>query len=171
MKYIKEWHKRSCIIINSFLFYYYGKIEIISNYKCTFGSKEGKRTGVTQKQMPSQREQYRSTVHLFIGTGCSPCKITHMPFTFVNDSIVTRRGLNSLFLLSRFLFLLTCRSSPVRSFGPAPTFIFFVLAFHVVVLIRVRRYLFMYYTSETLLSHVFEDLRKPKAPNSSPSQY
>jgi hypothetical protein len=30
---------------------------------------------------------------------------------------------------------------------------------------QVRRYLFMYYTPETLLNHVFEDLRKPKAPN------
>jgi hypothetical protein len=36
---------------------------------------------------------------------------------------------------------------------------------HTVVLIRVRRYLFMYYTLETLLNHDFEDLRKPKAPN------
>jgi hypothetical protein len=32
-------------------------------------------------------------------------------------------------------------------------------------LTQVRRYLFMYYTPETLLNHVFEDLRKPKAPN------
>jgi hypothetical protein len=40
-----------------------------------------------------------------------------------------------------------------------------------VVLILVRRYLFKYYTPETLLKHVFEDLRKTKAPNSSPSQY
>jgi hypothetical protein len=39
-------------------------------------------------QMPSQREQYGSTVHLFIGTGRSPCKITLMPFTFINNSIV-----------------------------------------------------------------------------------
>jgi hypothetical protein len=59
--------------------------------------KEGKGTSVTQKQMPSQREQYRSTVHLFIGTGRSPCKITPMPFTFTNDSIVIHQGLNSLF--------------------------------------------------------------------------
>jgi hypothetical protein len=28
----------------------------------------------------------------------------------------------------------------------------------------------MYYAPETLLNHVFEDLRKTKAPNSSPSQ-
>jgi hypothetical protein len=70
---------------------------MITSYKCTFGSKEGKSTSVTQKQMSSQREQYRSIVHLFIGTGHSPCKITPMPFTFANDSIVIHRGLNSLF--------------------------------------------------------------------------
>ena len=103
MKY-KRQHKQLCIIINSFLFYYNGKIEMISNYKCTFGLKEGKSTSVTQKQMPSQREQYGSTVHLFIGTGRSPCKITLMPFTFANDSIVTHRGLNSLFLFKSVSF-------------------------------------------------------------------
>jgi hypothetical protein len=78
-------------------FYYYGKIEMITNYKCTFGLKEGKSISVTQKQMPSQREQYRNTVHLFIGTGRSPCKITPMPFTFANNSIVIHRDLNNLF--------------------------------------------------------------------------
>jgi hypothetical protein len=74
-----------------------GKIEIITSYKSTFGLKEGKSTIVTQKPMPSQREQYRSTVHLFIDTGRSPCKITLMPFTFANNSIVIHRGLDSLF--------------------------------------------------------------------------
>jgi hypothetical protein len=70
---------------------------MISSYKCTFGLKEGKGMSVTQKQMPSQREQYMSTIHLFIGTRRSPCKITLMPFTFANDSTVIHRGLNSLF--------------------------------------------------------------------------
>jgi hypothetical protein len=70
---------------------------MITNYKCTFGLKEDKSTSVTQKQMPSQREQYGSTVHLFIGTGCSPCKVTPMPLTFANNSIVIHRGLNNLF--------------------------------------------------------------------------
>ena len=70
---------------------------MITNYKCTFGLKEGKSTSVTQKQMSSQREQYGSTVHLFIGTGRSSCKITLMPFTFANDSKVIHRGLNGLF--------------------------------------------------------------------------
>jgi hypothetical protein len=77
---------------------------MISSYKCTFGLKEGKSTSVTQKQMPSQREQYGSTVHLFIGTGRSPCKITPMPFTFANDSIITHRGLDSLFLFKSVSF-------------------------------------------------------------------
>ena len=77
---------------------------MISNYKCTFGLKEVKGTSVTQKQMPSQREQYGSTVHLFIGTGRNPCKITPMPFTFANDSIVTHQGLNSLSLFKSVSF-------------------------------------------------------------------
>jgi hypothetical protein len=47
--------------------------------------------------MPSQCEQYISTVHLFIGTGRSPCKITFMPFTFANKFVVIHGGLNSLF--------------------------------------------------------------------------
>jgi hypothetical protein len=51
-----------------------------------------------KKRMPSQREQYRGTVHLFIGMGHNPYKITFMPFTLDNNSIVICRGLNSLFI-------------------------------------------------------------------------
>jgi hypothetical protein len=90
-------YKQLCITINLFLFYYYEKIEIITSYKSTFGLKEGKSTSVTQKQMPSQRVQYGSTVHLFIGTGRSPCKVTLVPFTFANNPIIIHQGLNSLF--------------------------------------------------------------------------
>jgi hypothetical protein len=92
------------IIINSFLYYYYGKIEMISNYKCTFSLKEGNSTSVMQKQMPSQREQYGGTVHLFIGAGHSPCEITLMPFTFGSNSIVIHQGLNSLFIFKSVSF-------------------------------------------------------------------
>jgi hypothetical protein len=122
-----------------------------SDYKCTSDLKEGDSTSVMQKQMPSQREQYRSNVHLFIGTGRSPCKITLMPLTFANKSVplsaimpkVPREQLRSRAILRTSYVLL-----------------------HVVVLTHVRRYLFTHYTPETLLNHVFEDLRKPKAPNS-----
>jgi hypothetical protein len=39
-----------------------------------------------------------------------------------------------------------------------------------VIPIRVRRYLFAHYTPETLLNHVFEDLRTPKVSNNGRSQ-
>jgi hypothetical protein len=81
---------------------------MISGYKYTFDLKEGKSTSMTQKQMPSQREQYGSTVHLFIGTSRSPCKITSKPFAFDNNSKVIYRGLNSLFLFSAIMLKLTC---------------------------------------------------------------
>jgi hypothetical protein len=46
-----------------------------------------------KKRMTSQREQYESAVHLFIGTGRNPCKITLMPFTFDNNFMAILRGL------------------------------------------------------------------------------
>jgi hypothetical protein len=126
--------------------------------------------------MSSQREQYGSTVHLFIGTGRSPCKITSRPFAFAHNSIVIHRGLDGLFpFKSVSFFLSSCQSSLAHSFSSVPSFVSLVLL-HIVILtqvrrVQVRKYLLMHYTLETLLNHVFEDLRKPKAPNSSPSQY
>jgi hypothetical protein len=114
--------------------------------------------------MPSQREQYGGTVHLFIGTGHSSYKITPMPFTFGSNSIVIHRGLNSLFIFKSVSFSaitpkLSCSQLrccvDLRILWASP----------IVVPIRVRRYLFTHYTPETSLNHVFEDLRKPKAPN------
>jgi hypothetical protein len=114
--------------------------------------------------MPSQREQYGSTVHLFIGTGRSSCKITSRPFAYDDNSIVIYPGLNSLFLFkSVSSFLSSCRSSLEYSFGSAPSFVLFLCFFTPWAF--VRRSLFIQYTPETLLNHVFEDLRKPKAPN------
>jgi hypothetical protein len=56
-------------------------------------------TSVTQKANAKIRvNSTGGTVHLFIGTGHNPYKITFMPFTFDNNSIVIYRGLNSLFI-------------------------------------------------------------------------
>jgi hypothetical protein len=52
--------------------------------------------------MPSPREQYESTVHLFIGKGRSPCRITFMPFTFINNSSSLSRFLFSAVMLKLF---------------------------------------------------------------------
>jgi hypothetical protein len=115
--------------------------------------------------MPSQREQYRVTVHLFIGTRRNPCKITPMPFTSANNSIIIHQGLNSLFIfksvsLSAIMPKLFYTQLRLRVVLRTPS-----VLLHVVVLTQVRRYLFTHCTPETLLNHVFEDLRKPKAPN------
>jgi hypothetical protein len=45
----------------------------------------------------SQREQYGVTVHLFIGTGRSLCRITFMPLTFTTNLGIKYRGLDNLF--------------------------------------------------------------------------
>ena len=55
----------------------------------------------------SQREQYGGTVHLFIGTGRSLCKITFMPFMFTIDLRTIYRGLDSLFLFKSVSFSAT----------------------------------------------------------------
>jgi hypothetical protein len=57
------------------------------------------------------------------------------------------------------------RSSLARSFGAVSTFVSTMLSISCTILIRVQRYLYIYYTWETLLNHVFEDLQKTKAPN------
>jgi hypothetical protein len=113
--------------------------------------------------MPSQREQYGDTVHLFIGTDRIPCKITLMPFTFINNSMIILRGLIWFFIFKSVSFSavlpklfytqlrvcanlrVPCASSYCGS-DPSPKIPANV-------------------PSETLLNHVFEDLRKPKAPN------
>jgi hypothetical protein len=116
------------------------------------------------KANASQSEQYENTVHLFIGTGRSPCKIISSHFAFDNNSIVIYLGLDILFLFkSVFSFLPSCRSSLAHSFGSVPFFVFFLCFF--IPWVLVRRSLSTHYTPETLLNHVFEDLRKPKAPN------
>jgi hypothetical protein len=110
-----------------------------------------------------------STVHLFIGTSRSPCKITSRPLAFDNNSIVIHRGLDSLFLFkSVSFFLSSCRSSLAHSFGSIPSFVPLVFL-HIVILtqvrkVHVRRYLLMYYTSETLLNHVLRTFVSRRPP-------
>jgi hypothetical protein len=60
----------------------------------------------------SQREQYDTTVHLFIGTGRNLCKITFMPFMFTIDLRTIYRGLNNLFLFKSVPFSAAERKLP-----------------------------------------------------------
>jgi hypothetical protein len=68
-----------------------------------------------------QREQYGVTVHLFIGTGRSPDKITFMSLTFAASHKASYQGLSSLFpfrsVSSSTFVIIISRSSFGHSFG------------------------------------------------------
>jgi hypothetical protein len=119
----------------------------------------------------SQREKYGVTVHLFIGTGRSLCKITSMPFMFTIDLRTIYQGLDSLFLFKSVSFsaakpkLLLRVASELVQPSPRPCFSY-----------RAQLHSEVEGPCERIIlgkhiSCVFEDLRKTKAPNSSPSQY
>jgi hypothetical protein len=119
----------------------------------------------------SQRKQYGGIVHLFIGTGHSLCEITFMPFMFTIDLRTICWGLDSLFLLKSVPFSGTEPKLPcaqlrrwfsLRSDRASHIVYIFILSTKVPVCVSHLR---------KIVSHVFEDLRKTKAPNSSPSQY
>jgi hypothetical protein len=78
--------------------------------------------GVDARAITIQREQYGGTVHLFIGTGCSPSKNTFMTLTCTQNSNINHQGLTSIFLFdsaSCLTFVATlsrsCRSSAIAS--------------------------------------------------------
>jgi hypothetical protein len=119
----------------------------------------------------NQHEQYEGTVHLFIGTGRSLCKITFMPFMFTTDIRTIYRGLNSLFLFKSVPFLLLSRSFFARSFGAG-----FDLrpdhAFHIVNnFIPSPKVPVHILHLGNIINHVFEDLRKTKAPNTAQKSF
>jgi hypothetical protein len=113
----------------------------------------------------SQREQYGGTVHLFIGTWRSLCEITFMPFMFTIDLRTICWGIDSLFLLKLVPFSSTKPKLPCAqlqrwfSFRSDPAFHIvynFILSPKVPVCVS---------HLGNIVSHVFEDLRKMKAPN------
>jgi hypothetical protein len=119
----------------------------------------------------SQREQYRGIVHLFTGTERSLCEITFMPFMFTIDLRTICWGLDSLFLLKSVPFSGTEPKLPcaqlrcwfsLRSDPTSHIVYSFILSSKVPICVS---------HLGNIVSHVFEDLQKTKAPNSSPSQY
>jgi hypothetical protein len=117
------------------------------------------------RRQKSKREQYVGTVHLFIGTGRSLCKITFMPFMFTIDLMTIQRGLDSLFPLKSVPFSAVEPKLPCAQLqnwfnlrpGPAFHIVYnFIPSLKVPVRILHLR---------NIVSHVFEDLLKTKAPN------
>jgi hypothetical protein len=89
------------IVINSFLFYYYRNDNKLQMYLRLEGKQKYQRKAKANAQcvITRAREQYRGTVHLFIGTGRSLCIITFMPFTMNYNNDTKYHG-----SLSHFIF-------------------------------------------------------------------
>jgi hypothetical protein len=132
--------------------------------------KESKGTSVMP--MPSPREQYGSTVHLFIGTGRNPCKITLMSFTLINTYMVILRGLIWLFIF-KSVSPFCCHAEALLHIA---SWSFHLSSWSSSISAKLRLDHALVYlqpdsedtcsnTWKTLSNHVFEDLRKPKAPN------
>jgi hypothetical protein len=113
----------------------------------------------------SQCPLYGGTVHLFIGTGRSLCEITFMPFMFIIDLRTICWGLDSLFLLKLVPFFGTESKLPC-----AQLWRWFSLhsdpAFHIVYsfILSLKVHVCVLHL-ENIISCVFEDLQKTKAPN------
>jgi hypothetical protein len=92
----------------------------------TFGLAEGKSVR-DAGTITTQRKQYGVTVHLFIGTGRSPGKITFVSLTFSINYKASCRGLSSLFFFRSVPFftivIVLSRSSFSRSFGTRLSFL------------------------------------------------
>jgi hypothetical protein len=87
-----------------------------------------------KSKMTSPREQYGSTVHLFIDAGRSPRKITSMSITFVNGLWKSIEDPEVFLSLSRFPLVLSRRSFPAYSFGclrPSPGSAFVLVVLHI----------------------------------------
>jgi hypothetical protein len=116
-----------------------------------------------------QREQYGVTVHLFIGAGRSPGRITFMSLTFTVSHKVNYQGLSSLFSLrsvsSFTIVIMLSRRSFSHSFGARSSFLQIAPSYHAHLHLKAEAsYSSLCYT-EKHVSYVFEDLRKSEAPN------
>jgi hypothetical protein len=80
----------------------------------------------------SQREQYRGTVHLFIGMGRSPDKITFVSLITNHNQNTNYQGLNGLLLFKSVLPFVSrrCHAEAPRSIALACTFVLCQFAYH-----------------------------------------
>jgi ribonuclease HI len=120
---------------------------------------------VTHERVQVSVNSTGGTVHLFIGTGRSLCKITFIPFMFTIDLRTICRGLDSLFLLKSVPFSATEPKLPCAQLRR-----WFNLcsdpAFHIVYsFISSQKVPVHILCLRNIVNHVFEDLWKTKAPN------
>jgi hypothetical protein len=144
------------------------------HYINTFGLPEGECES-DARVVTIHCEQYGVTVHLVIGTGRSPDKITFMSLTFTANHKASYQGLSSLFSFrsvpsSTFVIILN-QSSFSHSFNIRSSCLQVVSPYDAYLHLKAEASCSSLCYTRKHISHVFEDLRKRKAPNSSPSQY
>ena len=125
------------------------------------------KSGSDARVITIQREQYGVTVHLFIGIGRSLDKITFVSLTFNVDHKATCRGLSRLFSfrsVSSFTIIIVSRSSFSHNFGASLSFLQTTPSYHAHLHLKAEASCNSLCYTEKHVSHVFEDLRKRKAP-------
>jgi hypothetical protein len=143
-------------------------------YIDTFGLSEGENVSDV-RAITMQREQYDITIHLFIGMGYNPGKITYISLTFTANHKASYQGLSSIFPFrsvssSTFIIILN-RSSFSHNFGARSSYLQIIPSCHAYLRFKAEASCNSLCYTENHVSHVFEDLRKRKVHNSSPSQY
>jgi hypothetical protein len=115
-----------------------------------------------------QCEQYGVTVHLFIGAGRSPGKITFMSLTFTTNHKASYQGLSSLFpfrSISFFTFIIILsQSSFSHSFGTRSSFLHIIPSYHAYLRLKAETsYNSLCYTENMLVTFLrtFERERPP----------
>jgi hypothetical protein len=124
----------------------------------TFGLTEGEKVS-DMGAITMQCEQYGVTVHLFIGTGHSPDKITFMSLTFTVNHKANYQGLSSLFPFrsvssSKFDIILS-RSSFSHSFGVRSSCLQVVSLYHTYLHLKSEASCSSLYYTKKYVSHVF----------------
>jgi hypothetical protein len=106
-----------------------------------------------------QREQYDVIVHLFIGMGRSPDKITFMSLTFTANNKASCQGLNSLFsfrsVLSSTFVVVLSRSFFGHSFDVRSSCSRVVSSYHTCFHPKVEAFCISICYIEKYISHVF----------------
>jgi hypothetical protein len=114
------------------------------------------------------REQYGVTVHLFIGAGRSPDKITFMSLTFTVNHKASYQGLSSLFSfrsVPSFTFvIILSRSSFSHSFGVHSSCLQVVSSYHAYLHLKAEASCNSLCYTKKHISHVFRTFRRGRPP-------
>jgi hypothetical protein len=153
--FIFTFHKHEYVFIVFMLHWY---LRLVRRWKC-----ESDARAITM-----QREQYGVTVHLFMGTGHNPSKITFIPPTFTGNHKVSYQGLSSLFPFrsvssSIFIIILSWRSYS-HNFGARSPLLQTAPSYHAYLRLKAEASCNSLCYTEKHVSYVFRTFRRGRPP-------